>query len=75
MDDILMNCGCLADGYTNISNGAKLRVPIPFCSIHDCTETAEDADEKYAVQDKECPWVSDCAEEGRKSCFSCPRGR
>lgn len=37
MPDVLMKCGCRAQGYTGKAGDRK-----PICIIHDCTEVADE---------------------------------
>ncbi len=41
--NILMKCGCTAQGTVTAMKGVKLETPIPGCLVHDCFEPATDA--------------------------------
>jgi len=39
--DVLMRCGCTAQGVCHRMKGIKFDPPVPVCVVHDCIEIAE----------------------------------
>lgn len=42
-EQVLMKCGCVAQGVCSSKGGVKFDPPIPSCVIHSCLEPADDA--------------------------------
>ena len=41
--DVMMKCGCAAQGVRTATKGVKHEPPLPACLIHDCIEVADAA--------------------------------